>query len=134
MDSSTTNLETTPQPGERAAPIKRRFSRRALGGLAALVIGGALSVSVAQAHGFGGGEGGFLAMRMHKMLDKVGATDSQRAQIKAIWEGLRPQLKAFSLQTEPWLFTINRQGVITARLEGAFGLNGATQALEAALK
>jgi hypothetical protein len=49
-------------------------------------------------------------------------------------KGLRPQLKAFNLQTEPWLFTINRQGVITARLEGAFGVNGATQALEAALK
>jgi hypothetical protein len=49
-------------------------------------------------------------------------------------KGLRPQLTAFHLRTEPWLFTINRQGVITARLEGAFGLNGATQALEAALK
>jgi protein CpxP len=99
MDSSTTNLETTPQPGERPARIKRRFSRRALGGLAALVIGGAVSVSVAQAHGFGGGgEGGFMAMRMHKMLDKVGATDGQRAQIKAIWEGLRPQLKTIHEQ------------------------------------
>jgi hypothetical protein len=49
-------------------------------------------------------------------------------------KGLRPQLTAFHLRTEPWLFTINRQGVITSRLEGAFGLNGATQALEAALK
>ena len=49
-------------------------------------------------------------------------------------KGLRPQLQAFHLRTEPWLFTINRQGVITARLEGAFGVNGATQALEAALR
>jgi hypothetical protein len=49
-------------------------------------------------------------------------------------KGLRPQLKAFHLETEPWLFTVNRQGVITARLEGAFGLNGATQALQAALR
>jgi hypothetical protein len=48
--------------------------------------------------------------------------------------GLRPQLKAFHLQTEPWLFVINRQGVITARLEGAFGLGELRQALEAVLR
>ncbi|MHB8693599.1 MAG: hypothetical protein ACYDHH_20370 [Solirubrobacteraceae bacterium] len=47
--------------------------------------------------------------------------------------GLRPQLKAFHLQTEPWLFTIDRHGVIRARLEGAFGLTEARIALEAAL-
>jgi hypothetical protein len=49
-------------------------------------------------------------------------------------KGLRPQLKAFHLQTEPWLFTIDRRGVITARLEGAYGLNEARQALLAALR
>ena len=49
-------------------------------------------------------------------------------------QGLRPQLKAFHLETEPWLFTINQQGMITARLEGAFGVHAATQALEAALR
>jgi hypothetical protein len=49
-------------------------------------------------------------------------------------KGLRPQLKAFHLETEPWLFTINRRGVIAARLEGAFGVNEVTQALQAALK
>jgi hypothetical protein len=48
--------------------------------------------------------------------------------------GLRPQLAAFHLQTEPWLFTINRLGVIAARLEGAFGRDEARQALEAALR
>ena len=47
--------------------------------------------------------------------------------------GLRPQLKAFHLETEPWLFTIDRHGVIRARLEGAFGVTEARQALEAAL-
>jgi len=47
--------------------------------------------------------------------------------------GLRPQLKAFHLETEPWLFTVNRQGVIAARLEGAFGINSLRQALQAAL-
>ncbi len=49
-------------------------------------------------------------------------------------QGLRPQLKAFHLQTEPWLFTINRKGVIAARLEGGFGATGFRRALEAALQ
>jgi hypothetical protein len=47
--------------------------------------------------------------------------------------GLRPQLRAFHLETEPWLFTINRRGVIAARLDGAFGVNAARDALDAAL-
>ncbi|MGI8573106.1 MAG: hypothetical protein ACR2L9_10855 [Solirubrobacteraceae bacterium] len=49
-------------------------------------------------------------------------------------KGLRPQLKAFHLETEPWMFVVNRQGIITARLEGAFGVNELRQALEAALR
>jgi hypothetical protein len=49
-------------------------------------------------------------------------------------KGLRPQLNAFHLETEPWLFAINRRGVIAARLEGAFGVNELTRALQAALR
>ena len=49
-------------------------------------------------------------------------------------KGLRPQLKAFHLRTEPWLFAINRHGVIVARLEGAFGTTELRQALQAALR
>jgi hypothetical protein len=49
-------------------------------------------------------------------------------------QGLRPQLKAFHLQTEPWLFTVNRQGLITARLEGAFGVDEFRRAIKAALR
>jgi periplasmic protein CpxP/Spy len=79
-------------------PLSRRFSRRLLGGLAALAVVGGLSFSVAQARGFGGGPEGFMAFRMHKILDKVGATDAQKAQIKTIWEGLRPQLKTLRQQ------------------------------------
>jgi hypothetical protein len=48
-------------------------------------------------------------------------------------KGLRPQLLAFHLQTEPWLFTFNREGRIAVRLEGAFGIRAARQAIEAAL-
>jgi hypothetical protein len=49
-------------------------------------------------------------------------------------KGLRPQLHAFHLETEPWLFMINRKGVITARLQGAFGIDAARAALESALR
>lgn len=49
-------------------------------------------------------------------------------------KGLRPQLRAFHLRTEPWLFAIDRQGVIVARLEGAFGIRELRAALRAALR
>jgi hypothetical protein len=47
-------------------------------------------------------------------------------------KGLRPQLKAFGLKTEPWLFAIDRHGRIAARLEGAFGIDEFRQAIAAA--
>ncbi len=34
-------------------------------------------------------------------------------------KGFRPQVQAFRLPTEPWIFGINRKGVVVARLEGA---------------
>jgi hypothetical protein len=34
--------------------------------------------------------------------------------------GYRPQLLAFGLRTEPWLFVIDRKGIIRTRIEGAF--------------
>jgi hypothetical protein len=49
-------------------------------------------------------------------------------------KGLRPQLQAFHLRTEPWLFTFDRQGRVAARLEGAFGVNAFRRAVEAALR
>jgi Spy/CpxP family protein refolding chaperone len=98
MDTIDTNqvIANDNHAGASRAPRGRlpRISRRVLGGLAVLLAGGALTLSVAQAHGLGpGGGGGFLAFRMHKILEKVNATDGQKAQIKAIWEGLRPQLR-----------------------------------------
>lgn len=42
--------------------------------------------------------GGFGARRLERLLDKVNATPGQRSQIEAIWNGLRPQLKAFHQQ------------------------------------
>lgn len=47
-------------------------------------------------------------------------------------KGLRPQLEAFGLQTEPWLFTIDADGKVAARMEGAFGVDEFRAAVEAA--
>jgi hypothetical protein len=42
-------------------------------------------------------------------------------------KGVRPQVKAFHLPSEPWLFAIDRQGVIRAEVEGAFGVDELTR-------
>ena len=49
-------------------------------------------------------------------------------------DGLRPQLRTLHLQTEPWLFTLDRQGRVAARMEGSFGVNAFRDAVEAALR
>jgi hypothetical protein len=49
-------------------------------------------------------------------------------------KGLRPQMHEFGLETEPWLFVVNRRGILTARLQGAFGVNEARAALASGLK
>jgi hypothetical protein len=49
-------------------------------------------------------------------------------------KGFRPQVLAWHLPTEPWLFTIDRQGVIRGRLEGAFSVNELNKAIDAAVK
>lgn len=46
-------------------------------------------------------------------------------------KGVRPQLRAFNLETEPWAFIIDRNGRISARFEGAFGADELTRAMEA---
>jgi hypothetical protein len=48
-------------------------------------------------------------------------------------QGLREPLKRFNLPTEPWLFVVNRDGRVTARLEGSFGLGAFERALETGL-
>lgn len=47
-----------------------------------------------------------------------------------IAKGIRPQLQAYHLPTEPWTFLIDRQGVVRERLEGAYGV----EELEAAMR
>jgi hypothetical protein len=49
-----------------------------------------------------------------------------------IAKGLRPQLNAYNLRTEPWLFAVDRKGNVAARLEGAFSAGELQSALERA--
>jgi hypothetical protein len=45
-------------------------------------------------------------------------------------KGVRPQVRAFHLPGEPWLFAIDRQGRIQAEVEGAFGVDRMTKVVE----
>ena len=44
--------------------------------------------------------------------------------------GVRPQVRKFHLPTEPWLFAINREGVVSATIEGGFGTELMDQTVE----
>jgi hypothetical protein len=46
--------------------------------------------------------------------------------------GQRPQVRAFGLPSEPWLFAIDRRGRVAARIEGAFSAMEAEEALRKA--
>lgn len=45
-------------------------------------------------------------------------------------EEVRPQVEAFHLPGEPWLFVIDRNGVIRREIEGAFGVDLLTRAVK----
>jgi hypothetical protein len=47
-----------------------------------------------------------------------------------IAKGIRPQLKAFGLPTEPWTFLIGSEGVIKDRIEGAYGVSELEEAMK----
>ena len=46
---------------------------------------------------------------------------------------VRPQVRAFHLPSEPWLFTIDRRGIVRDAVEGAFGLNLMHEAVDRAV-
>ena len=48
-------------------------------------------------------------------------------------KGLREPLQQFGLPTEPWLFVVDADGKVTARLEGSFGLDAFERAIKTAL-
>lgn len=45
-------------------------------------------------------------------------------------KNVRPQVRAFHLPSEPWLFAIDRHGRIEAEIEGAFGVEELTRVME----
>jgi hypothetical protein len=55
-----------------------------------------------------------------KVGDKVSFIHQEVYQDNDVSKGLRQQLQAYRLQTEPWTFVIDRSGVISTRFEGAF--------------
>jgi len=55
-----------------------------------------------------------------KVGDKVAFIHQEVYKDNSVNKGLRPQLQAYRLQTEPWTFVIDKDGVISTRFEGAF--------------
>ena len=45
-------------------------------------------------------------------------------------KGPRPQVEAFNLPTEPWLFVVDEDGVISTAIEGAFSANELREAID----
>src|SRR3954471_23049188 len=55
-----------------------------------------------------------------KVGDKVSFIHQEVYKDNSVNKGLRSQLGPYHLQTEPWTFVIDRNGVISTRFEGAF--------------
>jgi hypothetical protein len=76
-----------------------------------------------------------IALQMKQQYgDRMAFIHQEVYRDNQVSKGLRAPLEAFHLQTEPWLFTIGRDGRIAARLEGSFGVKEFREAVEAALK
>lgn len=46
-----------------------------------------------------------------------------------ISKGPRPQVQAFNLESEPWTFLVDRNGIVRDRIEGAFGVSELEEAM-----
>jgi hypothetical protein len=55
-----------------------------------------------------------------KVGDKVSFIHQEVYEDNDVSKGLREQLQTYRLQTEPWTFVIDKNGIISTRLEGAF--------------
>src|SRR5437868_10573369 len=88
-----------PTPETNAVKPPRRGLRRWSWLMLALpLMLGGVAYNAANAYAFPGHDGAGMHERMQARLDRVlteaGASDSQKAQVKSIWAGLGPQLKA----------------------------------------
>lgn len=51
-----------------------------------------------------------------------------------VGQGFRPPVAAWGLPTEPWVFTVDSNGRIAARIEGAFSADELNKAIDAAVR
>lgn len=63
------------------------------------------------------------AQVQHEVGDGVAFIHQEIYKNNKIEDGFRPQVDAWRLPTEPWLFAIDKQGRIVERIEGAFSLD-----------
>jgi hypothetical protein len=66
--------------------------------------------------------------------DKMVFIHQEPYQDNDLSRGFRPQVQRFGLQSEPWLFTVDKHGRVAARLEGSIGIRAFRAAVKAALK
>lgn len=65
-----------------------------------------------------------------KVGDKVSFIHQEIYNDNDVSKGLRPQLYAYHLQSEPWTFVIDRHGVVSTRFEGAFSADELERAVQ----
>ncbi|MEX2253364.1 MAG: hypothetical protein WD649_04370 [Thermoleophilaceae bacterium] len=69
-----------------------------------------------------------------KLGDKAAFIHMEIYNDNEVEKGLRSQVTDFKLQTEPWLFTVGRDGRIAARIEGPYSARELEQAVGKATK
>jgi hypothetical protein len=79
------------------------------------VCGPVVDVAQQAQHAFGG-KANFIHMEIYNENDPA--------------NGVRPQVRRFHLPSEPWLFAINREGIVSATIEGGFGTKLMDQTVE----
>jgi hypothetical protein len=62
--------------------------------------------------------------------DKAAFIHQEIYEDNQIDKGLRPQVEAYGLPTEPWLFVLDEDGRVSTEIEGAFSADELRQALE----
>lgn len=61
-----------------------------------------------------------VAQVQAKVGDKVSFIHQEVYEDNEVNKGLRKQLQTYKLETEPWTFVINKDGIVSTRFEGAF--------------
>jgi hypothetical protein len=71
-----------------------------------------------------------VAQVQSQVGDKVAFVHQEVYKDNDVSKGLRPQLAAYRLQTEPWTFVIDRTGRVSTRFEGAFSADELLRAVQ----